>query len=122
MSLIINLQNIEELLFFNSELQKKLTRHKHLFDTWRLAKRSNVLKSLGTNAISGLLSSLSEEDLKVISDFFKKDVLVDSPSGKSVRNISTNCDFAEFELPKDYNYIDMMIYKNKEKLEVTLWK
>jgi hypothetical protein len=66
----LNFSNVEDLVFFDSELQKILFRHFSLFEQWRLGKRIPYLRELGRQAILDLLNALNDEDVVVMETYF----------------------------------------------------
>ena len=73
----INLHNVEKLIFEDSELRKKLTSHKDLLHTWALSKQSPDFKAMGQKAILNFLNLITDQEIKIISEYFNEVVSVE---------------------------------------------
>lgn len=115
----INLQNIEEIIFYNKKIQSLFPEFKHLFDQWNLSKRIITLQSLGKRTIIDLLNSLNKDHINKLENYFNDKIFLDKINGNTVYNIYADINniennFSEFK--------DFCITRNKDKLGITLWR
>lgn len=119
----INLKNIEELIFFDKELQKLFPEFRHLFDQWKLGQRVLGMKNLGQRSVLELLNSLNENHIVKLQEYFDDIILVDRIDHRLVVNyeyeasIETSDRLCEFS-----GYKDFCLYRNKDKIYLSFWR
>lgn len=85
----LNFKNIEELVFYDTELQKKLPiRYFSIFEQWRIAKRVPLIAGLGKQAFLDLLNTLNEEDIDILEDYFGQKIIVEKLNYGMASNIT----------------------------------
>jgi hypothetical protein len=117
----INLKNIEELIFFNKEVQQLLPEFRHFFDSWHLGKRFPELAGLGNKMVFDLLSSLKKEHLEKLESYFNDKILVSKLENNIVGNYSSELEFAN-ELCEYTEYKEFCAYRSKDKLFLSFWR
>lgn len=122
MKTILNLKNIEDIVFKNNQLKSKLQKHSNIFSNWHLAYSHQSLRYIRNESLYALLRSLDTSDLAIIKEYTGLDIELDINIYKTVVNINSNLDYLEFELPLDFNYVDLCVYRKKNEVSVTLWK
>lgn len=122
MPISLNAKNVEEIVFKNKTISNKLTKYKHIFDTWHFANMMPQLRYIRNNIVIELLNFLNHSDLETISEIIGEEVTVDKFVKKPVQNIQSNYDSLEFDLPNDFNCIDFCCYRKDGHVGVTLWK
>lgn len=116
----ITLQNIENLIFENSEIRRKLLNHKTLFYRWTSSRQSN-LKSIRQKIIIELLQKLTDEDLKIISKEIG-DVNIERINHNVAENYSCTIDKAEELLNVNLIKETFFVYREEESLYLSVWK
>jgi len=118
----INPDNIEELIFYDKNVQKLLPRYKNFFDQWQMAQRIPGLQSLGKRTILELLNKLSNEDVEILETLFKDRIKVE----KLDYNIVKNYKFSLDEIQNRICEIDqngyMAISRGKDHVYICLWR
>jgi hypothetical protein len=66
----INLKNIEEIIFFDKQVQHLLPEFRHLFDQWVLAYRNSGLKPLAKSSVFELMNNLDDSHIKKLENYF----------------------------------------------------
>ena len=119
----INLHNVEKLIFEDSELRKKLTSHKDLFHTWALSKQSPDFKAMGQKAILNFLNLITDQEIKIISEYFNEVVSVE----KILTNVveQYNCLINEAEKMLNTETIikeAFFVYREGEQFYLSTWR
>jgi hypothetical protein len=117
----INLQNIEELLFFDKKAQALLPEFRHFFDQWQLGQRFPGMKTLGQRSVLELLNSLNEKHIRKLEEYFADTILVDKVDNRlvahhewSVGEADGLCEFA--------GYRDFCLTREKGRIYVSFWR
>jgi hypothetical protein len=117
----INLKNIEELIFYNQEVQNLLPEYKHLFDQWKISQRTLGLKSLSQKSICDLLNSLNEKEIIVLQKHFNDIIIVEKINHKLVDNFNGTIG-QENNLCQFVGHKDFCITMNKDRFNITFWR
>ena len=120
--IIINLNNAEEILFFNKNIRESLPEFQQIFRQWDLAKTNLLLRNIAKKAVSNLLESLSEQDLIKISNILGDYVTLDNLDSHIVKNIILPLEIAEEELNKTNNFNNFSISRGQDKIYVSFWR
>lgn len=122
----LNFSNIEELVFYDKEAQKMLPpSYFSIFEQWRIAKKITALSGIGKQAVLDLLNTLNENDLFMLGEYFKSNVVVQKLNYSVVLNIKVPlkektelckalCDVADF--------IYFNTWRDEEYLYVSFWR
>jgi len=114
---IINLKNIEELVFSDRELAKLFPAKKHLFDQWAMGQQHSALKTLGQRSVLQFLNGLKDDDIKIFEEYFQENIEVRKLDHKIVKtfkmrpdevgNALRELDFIGWQLStyRDANYV-----------------
>ena len=118
----LNLQNVEELIFYDKKLQQLLPEFKNLFDSWTLAIRVPTLRSLGKRAVSDFLSGLLSEHINIIEKYLETNVVVDKLNYRIVKNYSFSLEKLEAELNIIETFPNLSITRNGEQVYISFWR
>lgn len=118
--MILNLQNIETLIFLDSKIKNLLPEFSMLFEQWKISKRVPGLKTMGQQCLIDLLNSLENEQLLKLEEYFGEGIVVEPIDAKLIAN-------HEFDLVTDKlcsfeGYQDFCISRKKDKIKITFWK
>lgn len=117
----INLYNIEEKIFLNSELQKKLSDFKEIFDQWKFAKMVGGMASEIKDMEINLVNSIEQKHIDILNQYFKTNVVL-----KKIRNnITKNFEFSLFdcEVPIEAKeYREFCLSRGKDGFKLTFWR
>jgi hypothetical protein len=119
---ILNFKNVEDLVFQNKQIKDALPHLNHIFENWLFGYQFIAAKFVRKQAVYDLLRYLSADDLKIISNILKEELVLSSDISRTIINIQSNICSLEKDLPFDFNYIDLSIYRKGEDIGVTLWK
>lgn len=117
----ITLYNIREKIFLNSDLQKKLSFFKTIFDEWNFANILGGMSSKQRYLEIELLNALEEDHIFILSQYFSSEIKIKKIENNLSKNykFSINCE----ELPKEIReYREFCISVNKENLYLTFWR
>lgn len=122
MAIILNYKNVGELIFSNKKLLNILTDYKEYIDNWYFGTRAGFMKHLVKSAEMNFLKNVKQEHIEKISAVLGDTVIVDNNIFKTVVDIKSTINALEFDLPVDFNFIDMAVYRFQEKVEVIIWR
>lgn len=114
----LNLQNIEDLIFFDKKAQNLLPEFKGLFDQWNISKRVSGMHNLGKRAFLSLFNSLEYSHVKKLEEYFGENVILE----KIEENIVRHYEGDGSDLCKYTAFTDFCVSRNKDKIEVTFWR
>lgn len=119
--MVINLQNIEEIIFYDKKVQSLFPEFRHLFEQWKLGKRISGMSSLGKKSVLEVLNSFEKKHILILNDYFDDIIVIDKINHKLV-------DFYDFN-PKEPNnlckyvgYRDFCCYSNKNQIHLCFWR
>lgn len=123
MPLIIDIQNVEELIFYNKPLQKRLTDFQNTFDQWTLGKRVPQLGFLSQRAKLTFLESVQDEHLDIISEFLNEKVTTDPIDYHIGKNYTIPLEGLEEWLlnHKGFNN-NFCLGRDRDKVYISFWR
>lgn len=75
----LNLTNVEQVIFYDTEVQKIFPAHYYsLFEQWRISKRIPAMKSLGKQALMDFLNTITEEEVAKLENYLQDTVRVET--------------------------------------------
>jgi hypothetical protein len=117
----INLNNVEELIFFEKDLAAELPDFRKYYDQWRLARTNPSLKAVGKKAIVEFLLNITENQKSKIEEKFGEKVYIDSPL-TSVRSYKCDIDMLENLLNQTNPYGYPRLYRKGKEVYITVWR
>lgn len=121
----LNFSTAEELIFWDSALQRKLDPDLFsVFEQWRLAKRVPMLREIGKQAILDFLNMVSEEDVAVLEEHFGEKIVVEKLNYTVAMNLkiplaeSKVCE--ELCKVEGFNYFST--WRDDEYLYISAWR
>jgi hypothetical protein len=118
----INLRNIEEILFHNSELQEQFPEFRHYFDQWKLAKQHAFLKQIGKQAVIDLLNNLSEDHLEIISNYFNSEITIDKFNNRIVNFYQFDIDQISEEIENIQEFGNIFLHRDENQVYLGTWR
>lgn len=86
---ILNFSNVEDLIFFDQDVQKSLPIHMFsMFEQWRLAQRMPFLRQLGRQALLDFLNGLTDDDIVMLEGYFGEKILVERLNYSIAQNVT----------------------------------
>jgi len=118
----INIQNVEELIFHNKEIWRKMPDLIHLRDQWRMSRISPVLRAMGRKCILDFLRSAKGVHEDIISEHFGTHVTIDRIDRHLVHSteFGVEDDHVDFDLQDDYTAFST--FRKEGKVYVTFWR
>jgi hypothetical protein len=120
--LTINLQNVEELVFYNKALQQALPEFYNTFQTWNLGKRLAALRHLCQKAIFEFFDGLTDEHILKLEEHFKTEVEVVRADPHLVKSGTFDLDCSQCELNEFGGYENWFVCRDADKLYITFWR
>lgn len=123
MHIQIDFANVEELIFNDRAIARKLNSLKPIFDEWAIAKRSPRLSHIVQKAKLRMLQEINNEHLLVLEDHWGATVRTVSPLLDKVQNFSGSIDDLQCFL-MDYrsNADNVCVSRNREASYITFWR
>lgn len=118
----INLQNIEDLLFFDKKAQSLLPEFRHLFDQWSLSKRVPGLQTLGRRSVVDLLNSLEADHIQKLEEYLGDIIVVDKIDYHLVRNFEGPLEEAEGRLCQFAGFKDFCVHRDADRVYISFWR
>lgn len=122
MGVILDINNVEQLVFNNKKVIASLPQHKQIFDSWLLSKRVPSFRNLEQKSIMDFLEKVTEEELEIIS--IVNNVEIDNVSKTFARTLKIKAKPEQLALLLQgvSNFEGFCCYRNKEEVKVFLWK
>ncbi len=119
----INFQTIEEHLFFNKELQKKLPEFKDIFQQWANGIRNPLFSQLAQKAKIEMLEKIDQSHIQIMEDYFQEPVRIQEINSKLTHHVTTKIEDVDCFL-MDYKNIDdnILISRSKDSIHLTFWR
>ena len=121
--LTIDIKNVEELIFYNKPLRKKLSEFQDLYNQWTLGKQAPTLKFLSQKALMSFLERLKNDHIKILEDHFKEEIKVRAIDYHTVRNHKIPIAEAEKVLCETKGFKDnFCVCRNGNHLYISFWR
>lgn len=120
--MILNLQNVEQFVFFDKNLQKKLPNFQHLFDTWALSQQSSALRTLGIKAKSDFLNQIEQEHLAILEEYFGTEVVINGFDYSIVKGDVFALGDAQDKLNAGQWFGNFFVFRNNDHLYIDFWR
>lgn len=118
----INIQNVEDKIFQNKEIWRKMPDLVYLRDQWRLSKMTPMLRAMGKKSIIDFLYKAKSTHEDILSEHFNESVTIDKIDRHLVKNVEFSIDEEVPELETDDNYTAFSTYRKDNKIYVTFWR
>jgi hypothetical protein len=118
----INIQNVEELIFHDKEIWRKMPELVHLRDQWRISKMTPMLRAMGRKSVIDFLKSAKGIHEEILSGHFGTPVTIDKIERHLVLNteFSVNDEDVDFKLQD--NFTAFSSHRKEDKVYVTFWR
>ncbi len=116
--MILNFENVEEQVFRDRKLCRRLPEFSELFNRWRVAQQSSAGRQVARRAVMDFLNSLESEHIKKLKDYFQEDVLGETLNYNLVKNDQIVVDDLVFPR-QEFN---LAISRNKNNINITFWR
>lgn len=113
--IIINLNNIEEIIFLNKKTHSLLP--KHTLDSWFISYKYPGLQSLRKRCNLDMLNFLFSNKVE-FEKFFQDDLIIENLDSNIVKNLEFHID--EFKVFENFN--NFTITRNKDQISMTTWR
>lgn len=120
--LIINLQNVEEIIFYNKAVQQILPEFYNIFQSWSLGKRLSALKNLSNKAVYDFFEKINDEHIVRLEKHFGVGVKIVETDTHLVKSFDFSLNFSECELDANDFYENWFIWRDSENLYVSSWR
>jgi hypothetical protein len=120
--MLINLQTVEELIFYDQKVRKLLAEFQPLFNQWTFARQFGGLEHLVKKSVLDVLNSLTEEHAEILSQHFNSKVTIDKLEYAVVRNLELPIDKAEEGLESIEGFENFTASMDSERLYISFWR
>ena len=118
----INLQNIEEIIFYNSKVWQHIPEFNQYYHDWLLSIRVPGMRDLGKRAILKFLNSIENNTIEKLESFFGETVIVTRTNDQILKNLNFKYCNIENNLCNIDNYKDFCVTRNSENVSITFWR
>ncbi len=123
--LFLNFSNVEELIFFDWSVQRKLPTHMFsIFEQWRLGQMVPYLRETGKMAVLDFLNGLSDRDVEVLEEHFGEKIIVEKLNYSIAFNIKVPLGESKIceELCKIEGFNRLTMWRDDEYLYLCVWR
>lgn len=117
----INIKNVEELIFNDKNVWKRMPELVHLRDQWRMSRMAPMLRALGKRSLLDFLKSAKGHHEEALSEHFGVPVTIDKIESHIVLNksfvLGDNPCLEDLEV-----YTGFSSYRDEEELHITFWR
>lgn len=117
----LNLQNIEDVIFFDKKVQQLLPEFRHLFDQWAVSKRVPGLQNLGKRSVVEFINALEDQHVRKLEEYFGDTIILDKVDGTIVRHYESKLEDADF-LCQYADFKQFCVDRDGDNLRVTFWR
>lgn len=118
----INIQNIEEIIFYNQQIWNLIPDLNKYHEQWALSQRASGLKELGKRTIIEFMNSLQMEHIQKLEKYFHENIELERIDIKVLNCVYFDKNDLEQNLCKYDNYKDFFISRNKDQVCVCFWR
>ena len=118
----INLQNIEEIIFYNKRAWDALPDLQNYYDQWCLSQRASGLKNFGKRIIIDFMASLTDGHVEKLQEFFQETIILEKIDTNLLSCLEASKSDLEQNLCKYDNYKDFFVTRNKDDIKVCFWR
>lgn len=118
----INIENVEELIFQNKEIWRKMPDLVHLRDQWRISKMAPMLRSLGKKSLLEFLRNVKKQHEDIISEHLKDEVTIDKIERHLVKNIEFSIEDDDVIFDSHEIYTGFASFRKEGKMYLTFWR
>lgn len=118
--MILNIVNVEELVFYDDKIWKNMPELTHLRDQWRISKLSPTLRLTGRRAMAEFLTAARGKYEAVLSNRFGTEVTIDKIDSRVVKNMEFNS--SEECINPDGEYSGFAVHREGDRVFMTLWR
>ena len=117
----LNLTNVEELVFYDRNIQAKLPDFSNLFNVWTFSLRAGF-GPIGKKAVMDFLNGLKENHLEILEKYFNDTITVERSDYHIVRNQQVALDNAEVGLNLIQGFPNISIHRDENHLYLSYWR
>ena len=121
----LNLTNVEELVFYDREVQKLLPdSFFSIFEQWRIAKRLPMLSGIGKQAVLDFLNILTDQEIETLELYFGQKIIVEKLNYSVSINLKVPL-AKENEICRhlcDINFNYFSTWRDEEHLYISFWR
>lgn len=118
----INLQNVEEIIFYNNKLHHVLPEFSYLFDQWKLSRYSPALKNLGKRSIIDFLNKINQDQIKILEKHLGTTIYIKGIDTNIVKNYNFLLDNAEEKLNCLEDVPNFCVSRDESSVYISFWK
>lgn len=117
--LVLNILNVERLIFQDDEIWKSMPELSGMRDQWRISKLSPSLRPTGRRAMHDFLKAAKNKYEGVISEKLGCEVTIDRIDNRAVTNLELN---SLDDMQVEGFYSGFATYREGDRVFVTLWR
>jgi hypothetical protein len=120
--LLLDLKNVQETVFEDHTLRKKLPDFRSLFDSWTLSRQIPALRQLGKRSILDFMELVESEHIKIISEHVGMPVFLDHIDYHIVKEVVSTTNDLENVLNEVEGYENFSVSRSDNEVILTFWR
>jgi hypothetical protein len=117
----INLNNIEDLIFYDKKIHAIFPEFRHLFDQWQLGQMIPSMKTLAQRSVLDLLQSLNQKNITKLEEYFNDAIILEKLDPRITANYNWSLEDSN-ELCQFAGYLDFCLFRNKDNAFISFWR
>lgn len=118
----INLSNIEEIIFRDENVWKKMPRLLKYRDNWRVSQITPGLRQMAKRAFVDCINDIGESEIASLTEYFGEQVFLERISDKSTATVSGMHAQLPGRLCEIDGFSDYCVTSDGDSVSVTFWR
>ena len=119
----LNFLNVEELVFYDQELQKLFPAYMYsIFEQWKISQRVPYLKSLGKQAVLDFLNNINDEQIQLLETYFNEKIIVEKLNYSIAINLKVPLSEVCDSLCTLDGFNNLSTWQDDSNLYITAWR
>jgi len=121
----INIENVDDLIFFNKDAKKTLPEYAYLFSQWSLGKTVPGLSHLSSRSRIEFLNNIRDIHLEKLKNIFKVDIItVKSLNTSTIKTINLKFDKVENFLNENNfdHFNEFTLSRDEKEIKLLFWR
>ena len=119
--LVINITNVEKLIFYNTEIHKLFPEFNQMFKLWKSGKMFGI-NSLSKQILLDFLNFINNTHIEILKNYFKTDIKIDNIDYHLIKDFKIPIIDADCIICGLKGYRNFTIYRDDTHLYILHWR